>query len=369
MRVDNQKPKDKQYSVRDKVVRGLELVVYPSGRKAWRLRRTIPQTHRRVQIIIGDAELMTLTDARRKVEELAARIASGEDPSAPQVGVGELSLRSLFQHYMAEHSSVMKRSSKDDQSIYNVWLKPYAKLNIKTMTRRDAAGIHKTMGLKSKVRANRALSLLSAMCSWASDNDLIPENPCLGIRRFPEKSRERFLTADELRDFLAHVESHPIEWFRDLIKLAVFTGQRLGNLLSMRWDEVTLPDEGPGQWVIPEDKFKNGDRMHASLPRQAVEVLLARKNGSEWVFPGEGASGHRTPPWQVWSDFLAEHDIKDLRIHDLRRSFGSLLAAKGVPLQVIGKALGHRSLQSTKIYARLQDQAVQDAVSSAMNEI
>ena len=90
-----------------------------------------------------------------------------------------------------------------------------------------------------------------------------------------------------------------------------------------------------------------------------------------WVFPADGASsktgerGHLIDPKKAWSRILDRAKIKDLRIHDLRRTAGSYMAIKGVSSAIIGKALGHRSPRSTAIYARLTEDPVRQALEEA----
>jgi len=62
-----------------------------------------------------------------------------------------------------------------------------------------------------------------------------------------------------------------------------------------------------------------------------------------------------------WTEFRKGARIPDITIHDLRRSHGSYLAVSGASLQIIGQALGHRSMASTQIYSQLLSQSVREA--------
>ena len=90
-----------------------------------------------------------------------------------------------------------------------------------------------------------------------------------------------------------------------------------------------------------------------------------KDNGSEWVFPGYGKSGHLTEPNAAWGRICKRAKLKDLHIHDLRRTLGSWQAAGGASLTVIGKSLGQKSLQATAIYARLDLDPVKASVDAA----
>ena len=104
--------------------------------------------------------------------------------------------------------------------------------------------------------------------------------------------------------------------------------------------------------------------LHLSPP--AVAVLESRKgNGSDFVFPGPGKSGHIADPKSGWKRILTAAEIKDFRLHDLRRTLGSWQAATGASLPVIGKSLGHHDVATTAIYARLDLDPVRLSVDTA----
>jgi integrase len=170
------------------------------------------------------------------------------------------------------------------------------------------------------------------------------------------------LQPEELPRFFAALAAEPNETARDFFMLSLLTGARKSNTLAMRWEEISFAAE---TWRIAETK--NGEPQTVHLPRQAVEILTARKLASDgpWVFPGGGASGHLADPKKAWMRILAEAGIADLQIHDLRRTLGSWQAATGANSYIIGKSLGHRSQQSTAIYARLNLDPVRESVNKA----
>jgi len=84
-------------------------------------------------------------------------------------------------------------------------------------------------------------------------------------------------------------------------------------------------------------------------------------------FPGEGKVGHLADPKKAWHRVLKRAGICDLRVHDLRRTLGSWQAAAGANSYIIGKSLGHKSQQSTAIYARLNLDPVRASVNQAID--
>jgi integrase len=184
----------------------------------------------------------------------------------------------------------------------------------------------------------------------------------LGIRKFPEKSRDRFLQASELPRFFKALNEEPNETLRDYIFISLLTGARRSNVLSMRWNELNLEQ---GTWKIP--RTKTGDSQTVTLTTEAIEILKARKKetSSVFVFPGSGRTGHLVEPKTGWRRILERAGIKDLRIHDLRRTLGSWQAITGSSLPIIGKSLNHKNASTTQIYARLNLDPVRESVQKA----
>lgn len=150
---------------------------------------------------------------------------------------------------------------------------------------------------------------------------------------------------------------------RDFFVVLLLTGARKSNVLAMRWEEVDLER---GLWWIPETK--GGIVVVIPLVQPAIEILLRRQreaNGHGWVFPGRHGKGHLTGPYKPWRRVCGRAGLENIRIHDLRRTLGSWMAAQGTSLPVIGKTLGHRSLQATEVYARLDSDAVSQAMEKA----
>ena len=121
------------------------------------------------------------------------------------------------------------------------------------------------------------------------------------------------------------------------------------------------------EWRIP--MTKNGTPQTVPLSDEAVEILAERAKVSTskagFVFPGDGKSGHLADPKKGWARVLKRAGLDDLRIHDLRRTFGSWQAKQGASLSIIGKSLNHKSPQATAVYARLDIDPVRKSVNLA----
>ena len=87
-------------------------------------------------------------------------------------------------------------------------------------------------------------------------------------------------------------------------------------------------------------------------------------NSSPWVFPGDVAGQPVIEIRRFWKRIQREAQIEDVRIHDLRHTFASLLVSGGASLEMIGKLLGHTQLQTTQRYAHLLDAPLREGVNA-----
>jgi integrase len=314
---------------------------------------------------------MTIEQARKKATELNAAIESGHDPAEDRaIKRAEWTFQELFDWYLERHAKLRKRSWERDEANFKNHLAGLAGLPISKVTRTVIRQRHAEIGREAgPYAANRVLALVSAVFSKAIAYELFNgANPAHGVEAFPEQSRDRRLSAAEVPRLLAAIEEEPNETLRDFIFMLLFTGARKSNVLTMRWDEV---DFDAGTWRIPQTK--SGRPQVVPLGKTELAILRERKEKttSIWVFPGrtDTASGHLERPEHGWERILKRAEIKDLRLHDLRRSLGSWMVDTGASLPVIGQALHHQSQATTAIYARLSLDPVRDAKSKAIEPI
>jgi integrase len=258
---------------------------------------------------------------------------------------------------------VHKRSWVYDEREVTRFLTHWFNRKISSIEKPEVERLHAKIGKDNGLyQANRILerirSIFNKAIAWGWDG----ANPAIGIQKYREKSRDRFLQPDEFPRFFEALGNEPNEAARDFIMISLLTGARKANTLAMRWADVTF---SACTWRIEDTK--NSDPLTVHLPTQAMAILTARKLVADgpWVFPGQGATGHLADPKKAWLRILKEAGIDNLRIHDLRRTLGSYQAATGANGYIIGKSLGHRSQQSTAIYARLNLDPVRASVNKA----
>jgi integrase len=191
-------------------------------------------------------------------------------------------------------------------------------------------------------------------------------NPAQGIKNFQEQARDRALQPDELSAFFEALNQEANHLFKAYFYISLLTGARRSNVLSMRWDNIHF-GENP-EWKIPITK--NGETHIVALAPQTVDILkeLKATSNSDWVFPSlTSKSGHIEEPKKAWKRVLDKAGIKDLRIHDLRRTLASWQVRTGANSFIIGKTLGHKNQQATAIYARVAKDVARSSIEDAVN--
>lgn len=376
-----------RHHIRDAKTPGLTLMITSTGAKSFYLYRKVQGRPER--ILLGKHPAMVLDQARRRAAELNGLIARGINPNdEKRKAHGEVTLGEVWARYTgggrSENKIGLKPSTVASYTTqYNLYLAKWAKRRLPEITSDKVLKLHRGIGKESPYQANRVLALLSAMYNFAKSKDgwkYAGENPAEGITRYREKIRKRFLAGDELPRFFTALEAEPDELIRDFFKLVLFTGARRSNVQAMKWEQINLTR---GIWEIPDTKNSEPLTVHLSAP--ALEILKARKAKVEtepvskdkslakrqrerretWVFPSKSERGYLVEPKGAWRRILERAQLKDLRMHDLRRTLGSWQAASGSSLLVIGKSLGHKSQSTTAIYSQLNLDPVKVSVDAA----
>ena len=354
-------PKDRPYIVRDDETPGLIVKVYPTGRKTFFLDVLVEKRHDMFKL--GVWPDLNVAQVREKAKKMRADLAQGKNPKAEKkegVTLGE-----FFEVYMDRHGN-QKKSAKEYLSLYRQHLEPWKNYKLQEITRHKIESLHRKVGEKTPVRANRLLALVSSIfvqaSLWGYHRG---DSPSRGIKKFKEISRDRFLSGEELARFFDALDLSESETFKDFVLLALFTGARRSNVLGMRWRDI---DFERNVWKIPGEVSKNGDPMQIPLGPDVLDILRRRRanTSSVFVLPGPAARGHYREPSKAWATLLKRAKLEDLRIHDLRRSMGSWMTIGGTSLPIVGKALGHKTSQATSIYARLNLDPVRAAMESAI---
>jgi integrase len=343
----------------DKKIRGLGLLVLPSGVETYYLRYREPggrqQMHR-----IGRASVLTLTQARDEALKLLGAAARGQSPTTDRQAlrrsptVAELAERVTREHY----GKLRPKTVLEYGAAWRLYILPA--LGTHKAATVTTAQVLTMLSSIPPIQANRVLAVLRKAMNLAVLWGLRDRNPCDKIPANSERKRRRYLSRDEMTALLAALDGFApagVRWrFAQLIRLLLLTGARVGEVLAAEWSWV----QGT-VLVVPAESHKTGADGHPRLihlTEDALAVLeqLKARSNSRWVIQGDG-DGHLVGYSKLWLELLAAAQITDLRVHDLRHSYASTALSAGLSLPQIGGLLGHRSAQTTSRYAHLVDEA------------
>jgi integrase len=306
--------------------------------------------------------------ARTEALRILGEVAKGADPAGAKAAaktaptVAELATRFLAEHAEAKRKP---RTAREYRRLFEKVILPVLGLKrVAEVTRQDIARLHHAKRA-TPTEANRTLALLSVLFTFAERQGERPDgsNPCRHVERFPQQRRERFLSPDELArlgDTLAAYRGSP--YHPATIKLLVFTGARLSEVLGLEWDWVSLER---GEARLPDSKT-GAKTIH--LPPPALEVLAAlpRLAGNPYVLGARRSTTFIEKPWRSIREAAG---LADVRLHDLRHAFASVAASAGMGLPIIGKMLGHTQAQTTQRYAHLASDPVKAAAAAVADKI
>jgi len=391
-------PPSGELRIRDSGIPGFCLRVR-GGRKVYAFRYGTGQRRSERWITIGehggpwrpgpDGKKRELTAdlAREEATRLRGLVVSGADPAAHRDSERAIPLLKDFAaRYLREHAQPNKAAQTADaneRNLTNHILPAFGSRRLDHVTTADVTRWHLSMR-ESPVAANRSLALLSHLFTMARKWGVLPQahpHPCMDVQRYKEAKRKRYLSELELVRLgaaLAEAEA-PKPPRRGVpscdpyacaaIRALLFTGARIGEIVSLEWKMVDL-DAGV---AMQRRKGRGAEQQPIHLPPPLVQLLsdLPRRAGNPYVFPGKSQGRHisREGVSGTWWRVRESAGLDDVHIHDLRHSFASVAVAGGNTLAIIGGLLGHTQVQTTARYAHLSRDPLARAASETAKVI
>jgi integrase len=346
-------------------------------------------------LTLGSLGTLTPDEARRAARHELAKVRLGSDPVRDKVDTRKAAtVAEIARAYLDDHAHAKRKPRTAEHYrdvIERVVLPDLGTMKAEAVTRADVARLH-LKWRHTHVQANRMLSILSGVYGFAGKRGLVAEgtNPVRGIEKFPEARRERFLSVDELVRIGAAIraaETEGVAWDVDeanpnakhtpknnrrtiigqhaaaALRLLIFTGARLREILHLRWAEV---DFGRGLLLLPDSKT---GKKAIILNAPALAILSELPRVGLYVIAGENPDAPRADlkrPWEV----VARHaGLEGVRLHDLRHTYASVGAGSGLGLPIIGKLLGHAESRTTERYAHLDNDPLRRATTRIGEEL
>lgn len=340
---------------------GLGLRLNPGGSKTFVFYYKIDG--RTKSLTLGKYGPLTVEQARVMAKEKAFKVSQDVDPSFEKKmsRKGE-TMEELCQDFLEKHAKQFKKSwDEDERRIQQRILPALGRKQVKKITFSDIQRIHQSIGKNHPTEANRVLALLKTVFSKAFTWHILPPNhidPTKGHQMFKEVKRETWCTPEHLGNLIAAIKAYPNPIIREYLLFLLFTGLRRSEAAALEWKNVDFRRQ-----LITLSDTKSGRPHSLPLNEFALDVLkkIPRQEGNPYVFWANSASGHVEEPKTAWAIIRTMIGLPDLRIHDLRRTHGSILATNNISTNIIGKVLNHSNPSTTAIYARLNDDPIRQA--------
>jgi integrase len=223
---------------------------------------------------------------------------------------------------------------------------------------------HRKLTREHPYNANRAMQNLRAAWNYGAKYGRVPrgiENPFASITLNAEHPRQTILEPHRFPAFAKAVNALPDPYARSYVWMLFYTGCRRTELLKLEWSDVEIqPKKGkaPRSGTITLRHVKGGESRTVALSAPAIELLevLPRVEDNPHVFAG-AVDGTHLDPKEHWQGVRKAAGMEELRLHDLRRTFGSWLGASGVSTKLIGTMLGHKTEITSRVYVQLGEAA------------
>ena len=351
----------KPYILWDTRVKGFGMRTFPKGRKSFVIMYRLNGVLKLVTL--GRVDDLPLKEARARAASELSTARLGKDDLATRKQDERNAPRfaevwARFENEFAPEQIALRRMTTKTLKDYRNIIKAHAlpvlgAVKVKDVTRADVERVGRRM-LNTPTMRNRALAVMSRLFSLCELWGLRPQhtNPCRGITRTREQARDRVLNEHEMKKLndalLALKAEHPFEV--SAIYAASMTGLRISEVLSLRWEHVDMVAR---RAVLPTTK--TGRRVIVlAAPLCALLRGLPRFTDSEWVFPSSRPTSKATY-YQTHMVFGLACDtakIVNCRLHDLRRSFLTMLAGAGFSAFQIRDTAGHKTLQMASRYVQ-----------------
>ena len=352
----------------DTQIKGLSLEVRASGGRTY-YRRYRDSRGRLRQMKLGDAQTLRVSDARRLAEQIGREVMLGQCPLQDRAVARSVPTFEQFieQQYLP-YVRTYKRSWADDASLLKNHLLPrFGKQHLDEIARHDVQQMHRDRRAAGAApgSANRLLVLMRYIFNLALRWEVpgVVANPSKGIPLIEENNKkERFLSTEEAQRLYHAICRSQNPMLRYIVPMLILTGARKREVLDARWEDFHLARR---LWRIPMTKA--GRARHVPLSDGAVGILstMPTTPGCPWAFPNPDTGRPYVSIFYAWDTARKKADLTDVRIHDLRHTFASLLINSGRTLYEVQQILGHTQVKTTQRYAHLSQQTLLAAANSA----
>ena len=305
---------------------------------------------------------MTLEEARQMAKKTRSATLMGYDPNAQVDKNREMpTLKEFINTRYLPHIKTYKRSWNLDKTIIEQKILPrWGNARVSEITRQDIQDFQVNFisaGYKPGT-VNRRMALVKYIFSLAEKWEVIDKSPARGVAMMPDNNKiERYLTPAETSRLLHELQNCKSTIVPDVIEFLILTGARKGEALNAKWQDV---DSDHALWTVPLSK--SGKPRYIPLSKAALNVIeKSQGNNSDYIFPSPKSDKPLKDFYRTWDKIRKKAGIPDVRIHDLRHNFASILVNHGRSLYEVQKLLGHANISTTQRYAHLSQDTLKEA--------
>ncbi len=350
----------------DERIPGLLMKVLPSGRKTYYIRY---KDKRKVssQRKLGNAVILTLSDARALARRKLAEIAMGTDPfSLIQSNPSPTLEKFAASDYIPYVKTYKKSWEMDISRIRNHLLPYFGAMRMSDIEKRDVVQlINDQLPSYKPGSINRVIILLRYMFNLAIKWEVegVSRNPTAGIPLLKEDNHvERFLSSEEAKALLIAIKNSKNPMLQHIISMLILTGARKREVLDAKWEDF---DMERNIWRIPTTKAGKARIVPLSDAASVLLIKLRQRKRCAHAFANPATLKPYSSVYYSWHTARKEAGLNDVRVHDLRHSFASFLVNAGRSLYEVQTLLGHTQIKTTQRYAHLSTTSLR----SASNEI
>lgn len=360
----------KEIIVWDKAITGLGARVSPKGKASFILQYRFQGSPRKLTMARYGA--IGIAQAKELAKKFHADIARGIDPALrKQEHKRGNTMKDLCNQYIKMHLG-KKRWKKDDLRFINTRIIPrLGRYKIAQVTFQDIVAFHRDYG--APIQANRCLALLQAMFNLAKEwgmLDRTADNPAMGVKRNPERARDRYITEHEMPVLMNEIQTYPDPYIKGALLICLFTGIRQMSVMSLEWRDIDLQ-----AGTLKERKAKTsnaGEIVTHILSQSSIDVLSSIPVHGTYVFTnGRTVRTQTQMLWRAWKAIkekagIVESENDKLWLHDLRRTLGSWLVKNNYSSAIAKRALNHKSDVAARRYQHINDG---DTVKKALEDV
>jgi integrase len=322
---------------------GLGLRVSPAGHKAWSLIFTAPTTGKRARLSLGTFPATSLADARSLAIEARGKVEAGVDPRAVEASpTAAMTVADLVASYLSLHARGLRSAGEIERRLRFDVLPVIGGLELAKLHRRDVHRVlDRIIERGSPATARKLFADLRTIIRFAVGRGYLDHDIMTGMKAAAPKIRERFLTEDEIRQLWAAWPGVFGEEVALALRLALVTGQRIGEILGMTVTELDLAN---AVWTIPPERSKNKFSHTVPLTPLAMNLVARAEAIDGRLFRVSVVKVAQTI--NRWRERLP---VDGWTAHDLRRTACTHMAMLGVSPLIIGNVVNHRGTTRSSI--------------------